>query len=752
MNYIYIFLILVFFANNAQSQEVANGKNEPSYFTHIPPNGIHNGFYYSRLKNGYMEISEGKIAFVAYRGNSEKEGAIDIQNYSFILEPENWENYKIIPGKSEKLNIRRIKSGNNYNLKSYSSIKLENKAQGKSIEVFWKNGQITYKIIGQIDLKVSGGNLQQAQEGVEIKQGHVRLILHGAFRKNNLVSFQSSRTILNYATFIGGSQLDHFQSMEVDNDGNSYLTGWTYSPEFPVTSGAIQGSNSNLATFETIISSFDKNGNLRWSTYYGGDKHDQAYAIGIDGSGKIYVAGRTTSTDLLVSTDAYQSVNNAQASWKAFLLCVNKNGNFLGATYFGGSLADRAYAMAIDKQNNIIIGGITMSQDLPGVQGKFQETFGGMLDSYIAKFSSISNLLWATYLGGDQTEDIHAITIDNDDNIIVGGDTRSQNFPVSPNAFQTQHMGSAEIYVCKFSPAGAMLWSTFIGGNAMDDINTLAVDKSNNIYFGGYSLSNDFPIVVQEPPYKWIKDAGSDMVLGKFSPTGTALWTTFYGGNGDEQILAIKVNSYNHLFAVGRTYSTDFPLYNDTMQEYIGGMGDVAILAFDTMGNISQSSFWGGSKEDYSTSLALYNDSILYISGGSESLNFPTTTGAFQSSQSGEGDAFLAILDVRKWFTIPPSDTIINTKIGLYQNNYVIYPNPFKERLILSIGDFTYKGAFSIEFINLLGEKKFSQTITDEGFKNLEIDGSYLPAGVYFLKIYSGGDSNPMSITKLIKN
>src|SRR6516162_4007038 len=190
---------------------------------------------------------------------------------------------------------------------------------------------------------------------------------------------------LVYSTYLGGSDVDFGNHIAIDSSGNAYVTGQTYSSDFPITAGAFQTRLPNPQT--GYVSKLNAAGSaLIYSTYLGGSGLDQIFAIALDSSGNAYVTGRTTSSNFPTTPDALQTTSGG--SFDAFVSKLNAAGTALiYSTYLGGNQDDEAYGIALDASGNAYVEGLTFSSNFPITAGAFQTIFGGSEDAFISKFS-----------------------------------------------------------------------------------------------------------------------------------------------------------------------------------------------------------------------------------------------------------------------------------------------------------------------------------------------------------------------------
>ena len=242
---------------------------------------------------------------------------------------------------------------------------------------------------------------------------------------------------------------------------------------------------------------------------------------------------------------------------------------------------------------------------------------------------------YSSYLGGSRIDQITAVAVDAAGAAYVSGWTDSQNFPVlsSIRIFS----GSVEAFVAKIGPTGALEWATFIGGSSDDRALGIAVDPSGNSYAVGYTTSTNFPTV---NPLQANKSGGRDVFVTKLNSTGSAIvYSTYWGGSGNEQANGVAVDVYGQPYVVGDTDSANFPT-KFPWRSALGGLRDAFHFKIGVNGAMSYSTYVGGSGDDRGITVAITNTLTPYIAGCTASNNFPTSN-ALQSANAGGQDAFV---------------------------------------------------------------------------------------------------------------
>ena len=268
-----------------------------------------------------------------------------------------------------------------------------------------------------------------------------------------VTKIDSSGSSLVYSTYLGGGKIingteDWGEGIAVDSAGSAYVTGYTYSPDFPVTGGSFDTTRAGLDAF---VTKFTPDGTaLVYSTFLGGAGREQGQGIAVDSNGNAYVTGITESFDSPF-TSAYEGFPvtpgafQTKGSYDAFVTKLNPRGTGLVySTYLGGTAGvDRGWAIALDNAGNASVTGDTASSNFP-VSNAIQATFGGgSTDAFVTKLNaSGSGLIYSTFLGGNLTDEGRGIASNGSD-VLVTGDTSSANFPTT-NPLQVNNGGGIE--------------------------------------------------------------------------------------------------------------------------------------------------------------------------------------------------------------------------------------------------------------------------------------------------------------------
>lgn len=345
--------------------------------------------------------------------------------------------------------------------------------------------------------------------------------------------------------------------------------------------------NSKL-TYGFRVASYDKTKELvidplLASTFLGGSSGDICRSLARDADGNIYVVGETDSSDFPVTSGAYSSTG---AKTDMFVSKLSADlMTLLESTVFGGSDDDVATGVAVNRSGEVCVTGVTRSKDFPMV-GSYNASFnGGESDIVIAKLSGdLAKLLASTYLGGSGKDYAHSIKIAPDQSVVVAGYTFSEGFPTSKSAYDRSYNGYADGIVSILSKdLGKLVASTYLGGQGGDSIggyssddfgDALAIDAKGYIYVGGATGSLDFPVTPDAYDHTPMVQGDDDAFVTKFDRKLTSvLVSTFLGGNKRDAVCSLLMGPGAEIYVAGFTESRDFPTTEGAYDTTYNGTG-----------------------------------------------------------------------------------------------------------------------------------------------------------------------------------
>jgi hypothetical protein len=396
-------------------------------------------------------------------------------------------------------------------------------------------------------------------------------------------------TALVYSTYIGGSSTEYPFGIAVDSTGEAYELGNTGSTNFPTTAGAFQTTCASCSLYpDVFLTKLSSTGSsLVYSTYFGGSGDDRAFGITLDSANNAYFVGWTTSTDLPVTTGAFQT-SNAGGISDAFVTEINTAGSALVySTYLGGTDQDVGFGVALDASGNTVVTGYTYSIDFPVSAGAFQTSTTTNGGAWVTKLNVGGTAeIFSTYLGGtDGTSAGNSVKVDTPGNVYVTGYTCASDFPTTPGVFQPTFGGDCtsaggDAFVTKLNPTGTKpVFSSYLGG-AGDDVGfSIGLDSTNNVYITGRSSSTNYPVT--PGAFQSTMAGGYDTIFSIVNPQGTALlYSTYLGGTAVDVAFVMAVDKIGNAYIIGRSYSTNFPVTPGSLQGILKGSTNAIVFKF----------------------------------------------------------------------------------------------------------------------------------------------------------------------------
>ena len=407
--------------------------------------------------------------------------------------------------------------------------------------------------------------------------------------------------ILVYGSYLGGSRSDRGEGITVDAEGNAYITGAASSIDFPTTAGTVRPQNPNSSWSDSFVTKINPSGTaIVFSTYYGGNQ------------------GSEVGKDIEVDND--------------------------GNIYFTGTT--------------------TLSTDLPVVNA-YQPTFGGTDDAFLAKLNPTgSQIIYSTYLGGNNTDLSRRITLDRTTGeLTVIGSTSSPNFPTTPGVIKEKLCNSPTTcsgifysgsFVARFNAIGGVQFATLFDASIYD----VTFDANNNAVIAG---SGGVPSLTTPGAYQTTSSGGADAYLGKLNPAGSQIvfGTLLGGGFQLDRITGVKLDSTGNMYVTGTTQNVGFPTtpgaFDRTHNGTTNNNHDGFLTKFNPAGSaLVYSTFLGGAGKDEPKDIALGSDNSAFVVGETDgAASFPLRNPILSS-----GNIFLT------HFNADASDLVYSTILG----------------------------------------------------------------------------------------
>lgn len=414
---------------------------------------------------------------------------------------------------------------------------------------------------------------------------------------------------IEWGTYYAGLNNDYIKDVAGEANGTTYSVGQTNSGSNIVSASPHQTTFGG--NYDAFIVKLLPDGSRSWATYYGGTNYDRGYGIALDGTGNLYIVGYTNSTNNMATSGslnggydgflakfntsgvrswgkyvgaaggtevlygAYATANmvavcgysgsstgigtagahqlSNKGSNDAIIVAYNDAGILQFGTYLGGTADDYAQDVTIDNQGNTIVVGNTYSNADIASNGSYQSVFGGNQDALIASFDNIGKRNWSTYYGGPDVDNLYGIAIDGNGNICVAGSTNSYSDISIGSVHQFNRAGDYDGMIIQLNSGGTPQWATYYGGTDYDVLYNIAV-SGNNILVCGTSKSTNG--IATSGVHQSANAGNYDGIMAAFTNTGTRDWGTYYGGTDDENMRGLVADQDGNIYAVGETKSS----------------------------------------------------------------------------------------------------------------------------------------------------------------------------------------------------
>ena len=413
-----------------------------------------------------------------------------------------------------------------------------------------------------------------------------------------------------WSTLLGGPNYDRAYTVRVDKQGFVYVGGRA-GEGFPTTPDTVQpqfeGDSSGMGAYGKqdgfLVKLAPDGSRIVWSTYFGTPCGAIIRDFDIDPDGNVYLTMIGVKEPCRhITRGAFEE--RPPGGIEGIVAKVSADARrVIWCSYLGGSGPDGAPSIRVDATGHAYLAGTTSSADFSVTPGAYQRQLRGSQDAFVAKFKADgSGLEYATLLGGsaeDCSAGKHGLAIDLRGRAFIMGETFSDDFPATPQAFQRRYAGGStgdwrhknDRFVAIISADGARLEAaTYLGGGAADGAEGIEVDSDGRVYLAGMTYSTDFPTTPNAPQRRF---AGADRPHGPLwgGGDGTAvilspdlqrlIFSTYMGGSGEDLFRACALTPRGELVLVGSSTSTDWPTTRDALQTApAGGPDEVIVVKF----------------------------------------------------------------------------------------------------------------------------------------------------------------------------
>jgi sugar lactone lactonase YvrE len=430
--------------------------------------------------------------------------------------------------------------------------------------------------------------------------------------------------------------------------------------------------DGNIIGYET--GSFDGDliidPDLTWATYYGGSASDFSFSNAVDGSGNVYLAGFTESTNNIVTAGAFNVTYVGY--FLAYLAKFNKDGVRQWGTYYGGTGYEQGLAVATDISGNVYLTGKTASSSGIATTGAFDVTLGGGYDAFLVKFNSNGGRVWGSYIGGSGDDYGNAVTTDAAGNVYVGGNTESNSGIATAGVFKTTY-SSGDAFIVKFNASGVRQWGSYFG--SATTVEAILVETSGNIYFAGHTSSSTGIASAGAHQTALASAYDYDAYLAKFNSSGARLWSTYYGGEGSDESKALALDGSGNIYMTGTTNSfvniaTSGAYQTSLFASLPYPNSDIFLAKFNSSGVRQWGTYYGKDGNETAAGIGIDATGTIYVGGKTESDTALATADSIKVGNRGGFAAKFSSAGMRTWGTFCPGDSWMNMVTDAQGNMY----------------------------------------------------------------------------------
>jgi len=532
---------------------------------------------------------------------------------------------------------------------------------------------------------------------------------------------------LEWAKSIGSKDLDEMYSFVLDDQGNTYATGYFFDT---VDFDPGPGEDIHISHWHDIfIMKMDASGNLVWAKTIGGINGDIGNSIVLDKSGYLYVTGSFTETVDFDPGSGTYNLSTTEQQPNVFILKLDLSGNFIWAKSFGSNGADSGNIIKLDSDGNIIISGYfgvfaTNSMDLDPGANSFNITGGGDYNSFYVKLDPSGNFIWGGSFVGPKQNVINGMQIDQNNNVYFGGYfMETTNFDPNHSDTQKTSTGNEDIFILKLNSAGAFQWVKTMGSSQYDNLYDLEFDKDDNLYACGFfneTMDVDLGAGVHN-----ITSAGqSDGFVLKLTSDGDFQSCQQYGSTSYDAVSSITFDELNNSYILG-TFSGTIDVDPGASVFNLNSSKGVFFTRLSPEGNLIGGFHLDGNIYTYCN---LVDNENFYVAGRYyDTIDFdPGSTTSNLTSVAGSSDIFIA--KYNRAFDLISAVTTTKSQIA-----FEIFPNPAKGKFTIQLTERITDVGY--EIYNSTGKLVQSGNATEAATIAAEING---PSGIYFVRIYDG--------------
>ena len=698
-------------------------------------------------------------------------------------------------------------SGSVMNVQSYQEIRYENIYDQIDLKLYFQDQHMKYDFIVK-----PGGNISdialmyQGQDSLYL-DANGELILHnplGTLREEKPYTYQiqedqaqeiSSRYTLAknilrfeveayeetkdliidpsiiWSTFYGTEEHDAGLAVCTDPEGNVYMAGRVDGYHYDFAPDIYQpGQDYITSTYkgdtDAFLVKFAPNGNRIWALYYGGEEEDVALSVCTDANANVIMSGYTQSNSGIAYNGHDETYNEANGDGNrfdrdAFLVKFNEDGIRSWGTYVGGedvettgdTRSEEGCSVGTDPSGNIYLTGFTSSTTQIATNISYDDTHNGGFDAFLTKFSGNGTRLWSTYFGGSENDRANCLSVNSHGEVYIAGSTESTG--LGHDGHDNSYSEDIDGFMAKFDPDGDLYWSTYYGGQGVDEVHSIVTDDIY-VYLAGMTTSSNY--IATNNGHDHLYNGGSDNFLVKFNFFGFRLWGTYFGGSGDEGYIAnhdfstgpttsVCLSPNGEIYLAGITTSTHGIVTNNPLQSSLNdgqnsNGSDGYIARYFPDGDLKWASYIGGESGDAVSGVTASPLGEVYVGGFTSSDDYPTLNG-HQNMYAGDVDPFLTKIDIYgEGGPGGPDDVDSGGRqddpYGQKDPRFTLAPNPSYGKTTARY-EGASKGPFQIEVLNKQGKTVYRSKEL-KGLSKETLDLTHLRKGLYFVTLQSASE------------
>jgi hypothetical protein len=556
---------------------------------------------------------------------------------------------------------------------------------------------------------------------------------------------------LEWVAAFGGSESDWGRALATDASGNVYTVGtFRDTVDFDPGSGVFNlisaRSSNNRALDEVFVQKLNPAGDLVWAKKFGGSQLETLIpaSVDVDNQGNIVITGLYEGDSMDIAPGAPVVNMPGNDAYDIFVVKLNASGNLVWGISFAGDQFETPRTIRTDSLGNIYLCGSfegTVDFD-PGPGTNMRTATGnqGQSDLFVCKLTPSGNTTWVTTLGGSGQDVAEHLDIDASGFVYVGGrfnDTANFSTQMG-NPMNVVSNGFADAFVLKLNPVGGTDWVRTFGGNATDNLYSLALDPQGDIVVTGeFSDTVDFDpgpgLNIVAPTM----GSGGDAYVLKLNSSGAFDWVKTFGGSRSDRAVDHVIDDLGNIYSAGYFLDTvDFDPGSGVTIRISQGNFDGFIQKLDSDGNFVWVKTFGSPQQDYAARVCLDANRNVFVTGHfQDTVLFDPNDPASQQGSRGQFDVFLL-----KYSQGGTSTNIIE---AMLQNEVLAYPNPTTGRVLLQLNAPTDQ--INVIVRNSLGQEIIQQSFQSTDLVELDINGSN---GLYLLELNNAGKRTVIPVIK----